>query len=80
MWLFKFSIASHYIFLIIGISRFLIFYTSKTKRYKLKTKGQKAAYIANMAYEGGYLQYNHNLVNHSQGSKLPYFFVLFISP
>ncbi|KAG0259032.1 hypothetical protein DFQ27_004325 [Actinomortierella ambigua] len=22
-----------------------------------------------MAYEGGYLQYNHNLVNHSQGTR-----------
>ncbi|KAF9909100.1 hypothetical protein EC991_009010 [Linnemannia zychae] len=39
------------------------------KKYGLKTKGQKAAYIANMAYEGGYLQYNHNLVNHSQGTR-----------
>ncbi|KAF9920283.1 hypothetical protein FBU30_009913 [Linnemannia zychae] len=39
------------------------------KKYKLKTKGQKAAYIANMAYEGGYLQYNHNLSIHSQGTR-----------
>jgi len=38
-------------------------------RYNLKTKGQQAAYIANMAYEGGYLKYNHNLNTHSQGSK-----------
>ncbi|KAF9435554.1 hypothetical protein BGZ76_006073 [Entomortierella beljakovae] len=39
------------------------------KKYKLKTRGQRAAYIANMAYEGGYLKYNHNLVNHSQGTR-----------
>ncbi|KAG0374605.1 hypothetical protein BGX24_010193 [Mortierella sp. AD032] len=39
------------------------------KKYGLKTKGQKAAYIANMAYEGGYLQYNHNLAIHSQGTR-----------
>ncbi|CAO3569917.1 unnamed protein product [Mortierella alpina] len=39
------------------------------QKYKLKTRGQRAAYIANMAYEGGYLQYNHNLVNHSQGTR-----------
>jgi predicted GNAT family acetyltransferase len=59
----------------------LFFDTSETKRYNLKTKGQKAAYIANMAFEGGYLQYNHNLVNPSQGSKSPFFFfVLLISP
>ncbi|OAQ29842.1 hypothetical protein K457DRAFT_19025 [Linnemannia elongata AG-77] len=39
------------------------------KKYGLKTKGQKAAYIANMAFEGGYLQYNHNLNIHSQGTR-----------
>ncbi|KAF9913783.1 hypothetical protein BX616_009584 [Lobosporangium transversale] len=39
------------------------------KKYKLKTKGQQAAYIANMAYEGGYLKYNHNLVNPTQGTR-----------
>ncbi|KAF9410443.1 hypothetical protein BGZ94_001641 [Podila epigama] len=39
------------------------------KKYKLKTKGQRAAYIANMAYEGGYLKYNRNLVNKSQGTR-----------
>ncbi|KAF9168048.1 hypothetical protein DFQ26_001751 [Actinomortierella ambigua] len=39
------------------------------KKYKLTTKGQQAAYVANMAYEGGYLKYNHNLVNPSQGTR-----------
>ncbi|KAF8945807.1 hypothetical protein BGZ47_001944 [Haplosporangium gracile] len=39
------------------------------KKYGLKTKGQKAAYIATMAYEGGYLQYNHNLQNPTQGTR-----------
>ncbi|KAG0365859.1 hypothetical protein BC939DRAFT_490702 [Gamsiella multidivaricata] len=39
------------------------------KKYNLKTKGQQAAYIATMAYEGGYLKYNHNLVTHSQGTR-----------
>ncbi|KAF9306799.1 hypothetical protein BGZ74_003356 [Mortierella antarctica] len=39
------------------------------KKYNLKTRGQRAAYIANMAYEGGYLKYNHNLGNHSQGTR-----------
>ncbi|KAF9928946.1 hypothetical protein BGZ67_006644 [Mortierella alpina] len=39
------------------------------KKYNLKTRGQRAAYIANMAYEGAYLQYNHNLVNPSQGTR-----------
>ncbi|KAG0324134.1 hypothetical protein BG004_003532 [Podila humilis] len=39
------------------------------KKYHLKTRGQRAAYIANMAYEGGYLKYNHNLVNPTQGTR-----------
>ncbi|KAG0342104.1 hypothetical protein BG004_005751 [Podila humilis] len=39
------------------------------KKYKLKTKGQKAAYLANMIYEGGSLQYNHNLNVKSQGTR-----------
>ncbi|KAF9998990.1 hypothetical protein BGZ80_010694 [Entomortierella chlamydospora] len=39
------------------------------KKYKLKTRGQRAAYIATMAYEGGYLKYNHNLNIHSQGTR-----------
>lgn len=38
-------------------------------RYGLKTRGQRAAYIATMAYEGGYLQYDRNLVISTQGSK-----------
>ncbi|KAG0206598.1 hypothetical protein BGX28_001987 [Mortierella sp. GBA30] len=39
------------------------------KKHGLKSRGQRAAYIANMAYEGGYLQYNHNLNIHSQGTR-----------
>ncbi|KAF9164440.1 hypothetical protein BGX21_002366 [Mortierella sp. AD011] len=39
------------------------------KKYKLKTRGQRAAYIATMAYEGGYLKYDHNLNIHSQGTR-----------
>ncbi|KAI1319906.1 hypothetical protein EDD11_002581 [Mortierella claussenii] len=39
------------------------------KKYNLKTKGQQAAYIANMAYEGGFLKYNHNLQNPTQGTR-----------
>ncbi|KAF9956157.1 hypothetical protein BGZ72_002982 [Mortierella alpina] len=38
-------------------------------RHNLKTRGQRAAYIANMAYEGAYLKYNRNLVNPSQGTR-----------
>ncbi|KAF8981762.1 hypothetical protein BGZ46_002330 [Entomortierella lignicola] len=39
------------------------------KKYNLKTRGQRAAYIATMAYEGGYLKYDHNLNTHSQGTR-----------
>ncbi|KAG0051630.1 hypothetical protein BGZ83_003507 [Gryganskiella cystojenkinii] len=39
------------------------------QKYGLKTRGQRAAYLATMAYEGAYLQYNHNLVTHSQGTR-----------
>ncbi|KAG0035530.1 hypothetical protein BGZ81_006907 [Podila clonocystis] len=39
------------------------------KKYKLKSKGQRAAYLANMFYEGGHLKYNHNLVTKSQGTR-----------
>ncbi|KAF9393141.1 hypothetical protein CPC16_002680 [Podila verticillata] len=39
------------------------------KKYKLKTKGQRAAYLANMFFEGGYLQFNHNLVVSAQGTR-----------
>ncbi|KAF9365428.1 hypothetical protein BGX34_010055 [Mortierella sp. NVP85] len=38
-------------------------------KYKLRTKGQRAAYISNMAYEGEFLKYNHNLGNRSQGTR-----------
>ncbi|KAF9967085.1 hypothetical protein BGZ70_000182 [Mortierella alpina] len=38
-------------------------------RYGLKTRGQRAAYVSNMAYEGAYLKYNRNLVNPSQGTR-----------
>ncbi|KAG0257179.1 hypothetical protein BG011_004097 [Mortierella polycephala] len=47
----------------------LPFINAAIKKYGLKTRGQRAAYIANMAYEGAYLKYNHNLVNHSQGTR-----------
>ncbi|KAF9109783.1 hypothetical protein BGX27_007202 [Mortierella sp. AM989] len=47
----------------------LPFINAAIKKYRLKTRGQRAAYIANMAYEGGYLKYNHNLVNPSQGTR-----------
>ncbi|KAF8917138.1 hypothetical protein BGZ58_005157, partial [Dissophora ornata] len=38
-------------------------------KYNLQTRGQRAAYIATMAYEGAYLKYDHNLVTHSQGTR-----------
>ncbi|KAK3808270.1 MAG: hypothetical protein J3Q66DRAFT_354391 [Benniella sp.] len=38
-------------------------------KYNLTTKGQKAAYISNMAYEGDFLKYNHNLGNRTQGTR-----------
>ncbi|KAF9582924.1 hypothetical protein BGW38_010574 [Lunasporangiospora selenospora] len=47
----------------------LPFINAAIKKYGLKTRGQRAAYIANMAYEGAYLQYNYNLVNRSQGTR-----------
>ncbi|KAF8939789.1 hypothetical protein EDD21DRAFT_90684 [Dissophora ornata] len=47
----------------------LPFINAAISKYGLKTKGQQAAYIANMAYEGGYLKYDHNLVTHSQGTR-----------
>ncbi|KAF9204221.1 hypothetical protein BGZ49_005563 [Haplosporangium sp. Z 27] len=39
------------------------------KKYGLKTRGQRAAYIATMSFEGGYLKYDHNLISHSQGTR-----------
>ncbi|KAF9584573.1 hypothetical protein BGW38_005987 [Lunasporangiospora selenospora] len=39
------------------------------KKYGLKSRGQRAAYISNMAYESGNLKYNHNLVTKSQGTR-----------
>ncbi|KAF9952966.1 hypothetical protein BGZ65_004943 [Modicella reniformis] len=47
----------------------LPFINRAIKKYRLKTRGQKAAYVANMAFEGGYLKYNHNLQNPSQGTR-----------
>ncbi|KAF9184365.1 hypothetical protein BGZ51_002939 [Haplosporangium sp. Z 767] len=47
----------------------LPFINAAIKKYGLKTRGQRAAYIANMAYEGGYLKYNRNLVVRSQGTR-----------
>jgi hypothetical protein len=47
----------------------LPFINSAIKKYGLETAGQKAAYLATMAYEGAYLKYNHNLGDPSQGSK-----------
>ncbi|KAF9911110.1 hypothetical protein EC991_004664 [Linnemannia zychae] len=37
-------------------------------KYKLVTRGQRAAYLSTMLFESGYLVYNHNLVNPSQGT------------
>ncbi|GJJ69040.1 hypothetical protein EMPS_01386 [Entomortierella parvispora] len=39
------------------------------QKYNLKTRGQRAAYLATMAYEGGYLQYDRNLVISTQGTR-----------
>ncbi|KAF9914682.1 hypothetical protein BX616_007774 [Lobosporangium transversale] len=39
------------------------------QKYGLRTRGQRAAYIANMAYEGAYLRYNYNIVIRSQGTR-----------
>ncbi|KAG0044303.1 hypothetical protein BGZ83_010464 [Gryganskiella cystojenkinii] len=47
----------------------LPYINSAIKKYGLKTKGQQAAYIATMAYESGYLIYDHNLVNKAQGTR-----------
>ncbi|KAI8360335.1 hypothetical protein B0O80DRAFT_201630 [Mortierella sp. GBAus27b] len=45
----------------------LPFINSAIKKYGLETAGEKAAYLATMAYEGAYLKYNHNLGDPSQG-------------
>ncbi|KAF9435071.1 hypothetical protein BGZ76_006949 [Entomortierella beljakovae] len=47
----------------------LPFINAAIKKFNLRTRGQRAAYIANMAYEGAYLRYNHNLVHSSQGTR-----------
>jgi hypothetical protein len=47
----------------------LPFINKAMAKYKLTTKGQRAAYISNMAYEGEFLKYNHNLGDRTQGSK-----------
>ncbi|KAI1316319.1 hypothetical protein EDD11_010098 [Mortierella claussenii] len=47
----------------------LPFINDSIQKYGLKTRGQRAAYIATMAYESAYLQYNHNIVTHSQGTR-----------
>ncbi|KAF9113268.1 hypothetical protein BGX27_001913 [Mortierella sp. AM989] len=47
----------------------LPYINSAIRKYGFRTRGQRAAYIATMAYEGGYLKYNHNLVTRSQGTR-----------
>ncbi|KAF9120849.1 hypothetical protein BGW39_011045 [Mortierella sp. 14UC] len=44
-------------------------------KYKLVTRGQRAAYISTMLFESGYLKYNHNQNNSTQGTRsmLPQF-------
>ncbi|KAG0375856.1 hypothetical protein BGX24_008583 [Mortierella sp. AD032] len=38
-------------------------------KYKLVTRGQRAAYISTMLFESGHLKYNHNLINPTQGTR-----------
>ncbi|KAF9940745.1 hypothetical protein BGZ67_006922 [Mortierella alpina] len=54
---------------VITCSDALPFINEAIQRYNLQTRGQRAAYISNMAYEGAYLKYNRNLVNPSQGTR-----------
>ncbi|KAF9570439.1 hypothetical protein EC968_001775 [Mortierella alpina] len=54
---------------VITCSDALPYINDAIQRYNLRTRGQRAAYISNMAYEGAYLKYNRNLVNPSQGTR-----------
>ncbi|KAI7829818.1 hypothetical protein BC939DRAFT_440718 [Gamsiella multidivaricata] len=54
---------------VISCSDALPYINDAIKKYGLATRGQRAAYIATMAYEGAYLRYDHNLVIHSQGTR-----------
>ncbi|KAF9962769.1 hypothetical protein BGZ65_008054 [Modicella reniformis] len=54
---------------VISCSDALPYINDAIYKYGLSTRGQRAAYIANMAYEGAYLKYNYNLVTRSQGTR-----------